>query len=627
MPIPVLEPDDTTFELVWMLYYLIITVFIALLTDRVLERRYGPPGTVAGWTAVVCIPLIPALILSTGAFGRSYHDILDGGALVSVNMMLIPLTVAVSTLSLYRGDRHSILTVSMIDCIAVIVGSGMVSLGIQELIDSYFAGNTYVELIMCEVAFGVITALLMGNRMDGELRRFAGGSKGYAGPYMVATIITAVSITGCLLLWLYNQGTGDPLMSTICIASAVSFVVMVRVMFIGISDVTSHARRDAEIDTASRLQQSIIPDGRNLDWMRGITVRSVMEPAREIAGDFCDFFPITDRRVGLVVADVSGKGIPAALFMMRCKSVIRDMMTSGRGLEDAVSAADSALSEDNPTCMFVTAFLGVLDLDSGELEYINAGHVPPFVRMSGDIGRLDGGRGPMMGIMEHRYASSRVILSDGDVVLAYTDGVNEAEHDGSFYGEGRIPGIVSSEDDAGTIVDSLRSDVRTFIQGSEPTDDMTILCLTYRGTVSEVFPAERDRCGDAVQWVSGHSDPDISLRMELITEETFLNIADNAYPGTTGDVRITVEQSDGNFSITFTDSGVMFDPTSAGYRNEGIPVEDRGPGGEGIRLISAMADTMSYSRTGDRNILTITLSKEKKGDHRDGRGHSEHRVR
>lgn len=618
MLIPVLEPDDTTFELVWMLYYLIITVFIALLTDRVLKRRYGLQRTVAGWAAVVCIPLIPALILSTGMFGRSYHDLLDGGALVSVNMMLIPLTVAVSTILLYRGDRHSILTVSMIDCIAVIVGSGMVSLGTQELIDSYFAGNTYVELIMCEVAFGVITVLLMGNRMDGELRRFAGGSKGYAGPYMVATVITAVCITGCFLLWLYNQGSADPLTSAICIASAVSFVVMVRVMFIGISDVTSHARRDAEIETASKLQQSIIPDGRDLDRMVGITVRSVMEPAREIAGDFCDFFPITDRRVGLVVADVSGKGIPAALFMMRCKSVIRDMMTSGRGLEDAASAADSALSEDNPTCMFVTAFLGVLDLDSGELEYINAGHVPPFVLRDGDVGRLDGGRGPMMGIMDHRYVSSGVTLSDGDVVLAYTDGVNEAEHDGSFYGDGRIPGIISSGGDAQSIVDSLRSDVRTFMDGSEPTDDITVLCLTYRETASKVFPAGRGSCKDAVQWVSGHCDPRISLKAELVTEETFLNIADNAYPGTTGDVRITVAQSDGNISITFTDSGVMFDPTSAGYRNDGIPLDEREPGGEGIRLVSAMADTVSYSRTGNMNMLTITLSDEKKEDHRDG---------
>ncbi|MGN0098666.1 MAG: SpoIIE family protein phosphatase [Candidatus Methanomethylophilaceae archaeon] len=614
MLIPYLNPDGLTFEILWILFYLIQMVFTGFLMGRVLERRYSVPIVIGGWVVIVGVPLIPAVLTMSGVFGDLDYNLFDGSALVSVNMLFMPLTVAVSAFALYKGEVRSRLTVSLIDYVVVMVGSSMVSLGVVELIDSYFVGNTYVDLMMCAVAFGAITVLLMGNRMNEELGRFVRESRGYAGSYMTATVFMAVCITGCLMLWLFEQGSGSGLTSIICIMTAVTFVVMIRVMFIGISGVISYARKDAELETARSLQQSIIPDGRSLDWMRGVSIRSVMEPAREIAGDFCDFFPITDRRVGIVVADVSGKGIPAALYMMRCKSTIKDRMMSGSPLEDAVTSANSSLSEDNPTCMFVTAFIASLDLDTGELEYVNAGHVPPFTRLSGDITRLDGGRGPMMGFMDHRYTSSRITLSDGDAILAYTDGVNEADHGGRFYGEDRIPGIISDNTDAGVMVDSLRSDVRSFMEGSEATDDITIVAAVFRKTDSKVFEARRGLCPEAVSWVSERFDPMLSMKAELVTEEIFLNIAENAYPDGDGDVRITMERSGGNISISFIDSGVMFDPTAVPNRNDGVPLDEREPGGEGIRLVSAMADSMSYERRGDRNMLTVTFTTEKEED-------------
>ena len=614
MLIPYLEPDDITFEILWILFYLIQMAFTGFLMGRVLERRYPVPMVLGGWIVIVGVPLIPAMLTISGVFGDLDYNLFDGSALVSINMLFMPLTIAVAAFTLYKGEVRSRLTASLIDYVAVIVGSSMISLGVVELIDSYFAGNTYVDLMMCAVAFGAITVLLMENRMNDELRRFVRESRGYAGSYMTATVFMAICITGCLMLWLFEQGSGSGLTSVICIMTAATFVVMIRVMFIGISGVISYARKDAELETARSLQQSIIPDGRSLDWMKGVSIRSVMEPAREIAGDFCDFFPITDRRVGIVVADVSGKGIPAALYMMRCKSTIKDRMMSGTALEDAVTSANSSLSEDNPTCMFVTAFIGSLDLDTGELEYVNAGHVPPFVRLSGDITRLDGGRGPMMGFMDHRYTSSKTTLSDGDVILAYTDGVNEADHGGCFYGEDRIPGMISDDNDAGAIVDSLHSDVRMFMEGSEATDDVTIVAAVFRKTESKVFEARRELCPDAVSWVSERFDPVLSMKAELVTEELFLNIADNAYPNGDGDVRITVARSGGNISISFIDSGVMFDPTAVPNRNDGVPLDEREPGGEGIHLVSVMADSMSYERRGDRNMLTVTFKTEKEED-------------
>ena len=219
-----------------------------------------------------------------------------------------------------------------------------------------------------------------------------------------------------------------------------------------------------------------------------------------------------------------------------------------------------------------------------------------------------------MGFMDHRYTSSSITVSDGDAILAYTDGVNEAEHGGRFYGEERIPMILSQNDDAGPMVDALRSDVRSFMSGSEATDDVTIVAAVFRRTESKVFDARREVCPEAVSWVSERFDPMLSMKAELVTEEIFLNIAENAYPGGDGDVRITVGRSGESISISFIDSGVMFDPTTVSNRNEGVPLDEREPGGEGIHLVSVMSDSMDYLRRDDRNMLTVTFISKQGGE-------------
>ena len=206
MLIPYLEPDDITFEILWILFYLIQMAFTGFLMGRVLERRYPVPMVLGGWIVIVGVPLIPAMLTISGVFGDLDYNLFDGSALVSINMLFMPLTIAVAAFTLYKGEVRSRLTVSLIDYVAVIVGSSMISLGVVELIDSYFAGNTYVDLMMCAVAFGAITVLLMENRMNDELRRFVRESRGYAGSYMTATVFMAICITGCLMLWLFNAG-------------------------------------------------------------------------------------------------------------------------------------------------------------------------------------------------------------------------------------------------------------------------------------------------------------------------------------------------------------------------------------------------------------------------------------
>ena len=595
------------YELVWTLFYAVYVSMVAILMSMTMERRYSRSGTVLGWVAITVVPVLPVLymVLSGDVYGLDTGiPGLDSGPLIGLHTLAMPLTVVVASF-LYKGDVKNRVTVALLDYIVITVGACMTATGVVKGINTFFAGNTHADLLMCELAFGAITIILMGNRMVDELRGFMKGRGDHSAPYMVVMVFMSVCTTVSLLLWLYD--TDETLLSSsICAITAISFIVMIRMMFLSIEDISSSARRDAELDTARDLQRSIIPDGGRIRWMLGAEIGSVMEPAREVAGDFCDFFPIDDRRLGIVIADVSDKGIPAALFMMRCKSIIKDRMMSGDDLGTAVTSANRSLCDDNPSCMFVTAFMGVLDMDTGVLEYVDAGHVPPFVRMSGDIVRLTDGKGPMMGLMELEYTPSHVTLSDGDMFLAYTDGVNESERDGGFYGEGRIPEIMAGCTTAGGLVDALRSDVRSFMDGSEPTDDMTILSMSFFRTVSRVFTAEASSCQDIVSWVSGNCPVGIAMKAELVTEEMVLNIANHAYGGRGGEARIIIRPSEEHAEITFIDSGPYFDPTVDRVRPE-TPLEEREPGGEGLHLVRSMVGSMEYRRTGERNIVTISI--------------------
>ena len=211
-----------------------------------------------------------------------------------------------------------------------------------------------------------------------------------------------------------------------------------------------------------------------------------MNPAREVGGDFYDFFFVDDDHLALVIADVSGKGIPAALFMMISKVILQSFATAGQSVADVLANTNEALCADNQADMFVTIWLGVLEISTGKLVAANAGHEYPAIkRANGRFELLKDKHGLMVGIMEGvRYKEYELMLDPGDKIFVYTDGVPEATAlDEEMFGFERMLDALNAQPDATAeqLLHNVQAAVDTFVGSAEQFDDLTMLCLEYRG--------------------------------------------------------------------------------------------------------------------------------------------------
>jgi len=236
-----------------------------------------------------------------------------------------------------------------------------------------------------------------------------------------------------------------------------------------------------ELEIARTMQQSILP--RRLPAMRGIDVTALMVPAREVGGDFYDYFMIDDDHFAVVIADVSGKGIPAAFFMAISRTLLKSNALFLREPAQVATRLNEQLCAENEQLMFVTAFVAVLDMRQGTLDFVNAGHNPPVLRdRRGGVSLLPRGQNPALAVVRgHPYAQGRIQLRAGDTLLLYTDGMTEAnDPSGSLFGEDRLLDAVALHDPAcEDLPQALLRRVRAFEAGSAQADDITCVALRY----------------------------------------------------------------------------------------------------------------------------------------------------
>ena len=214
-------------------------------------------------------------------------------------------------------------------------------------------------------------------------------------------------------------------------------------------------------------------------------------PAREVGGDLYDFFRLDDRRLFLLIGDVAGKGLSASIFMAVSKALYKGAMlrSPDADIGQIMSAANAEVSRDNAQALFVTAFAAILDLDSGELHYCNAGHDNPYRLPAGQAGvlRIEDGDGPPLCALEtYDYRSGRCQLQPDEVLCLMTDGVLEAQNGaGELYGSARVERLLTQpavrDGSVQALVAALEADVKTFEAGTEAADDLTLLVLRWRG--------------------------------------------------------------------------------------------------------------------------------------------------
>ena len=214
-----------------------------------------------------------------------------------------------------------------------------------------------------------------------------------------------------------------------------------------------------------------------------------MKPARDVGGDFYDFFMTDEKHIAFLIADVSDKGVPAALFMMSAKNLINYRAHEGGTPGEILTAVNSQLCRDNVPRMFATVWMGILDLDSGIITCANAGHERPAI--SSEAGRLEliakDKHGTPVGMLAgFQYTDYEIVLKEGDSILLYTDGVIEAKNNkGEFYGVQRMVRDASGSEtgDGNTsprcMIENLILKTEEYVNDAEQFDDMTMLCLTY----------------------------------------------------------------------------------------------------------------------------------------------------
>ena len=211
-----------------------------------------------------------------------------------------------------------------------------------------------------------------------------------------------------------------------------------------------------------------------------------MEPAREVGGDFYDFFLIDPDHLCLVIADVSGKGIPAALFMMISKTILQSVAMLGRGASDILKKTNEALCTNNNVDMFVTAWVGIVEISTGKLTAANAGHEYPVIKHADGSFELYKDKHGLVigGMIDTVYNEYEIGLKPGDKLFLYTDGIPEASNsEGKMYGLDRLITALNQDSDgsAKEIVDNVRSSVAGFVKDAEQFDDLTMLCFEYNG--------------------------------------------------------------------------------------------------------------------------------------------------
>lgn len=403
------------------------------------------------------------------------------------------------------------------------------------------------------------------------------------------------------------------------------YLMMYWSIFKGITLSTEAMKNRAELDVAKHIQASVLPNTfPAFPDRKEFTVYASMEPAREVGGDFYDFFFVDENHLALVIADVSGKGIPAALFMMTARTLLKNLALAGRPPEEVLSEANKRLCENNKAAMFVTAWMGILEIDSGRLLFANAGHNPPLLKQEGGEYRfLDHKtyyRSIMLGMREHiSYRCNEMILKTGDVLFLYTDGVTEAcNRKFSLFGEKQLKNCLDSLDTSAPdeIVSRVKSRLEDFVDGAEQFDDITMLALRI-DTLLQVYEtaAKKEQTAAVSAFVenllekSGCSMKVVHQAL-IAVDEIFSNIV--RYSGAD---RVTIRcmVTEREVTLAFEDNGKAFNPLDTEEPDISAPREKRRIGGLGVFVVKKSMDAVNYAYQDGKNILTVTKQFDAQG--------------
>ncbi len=387
-------------------------------------------------------------------------------------------------------------------------------------------------------------------------------------------------------------------------------------------------RMESELNIGRDIQMSMLPLSFPAFPEQGeFDVHAALYPAQEVGGDFYDMFMIDLDHFCFCVGDVSGKGVPAALFMAVTKTLIKSRAANDLSPASILSHVNSETAEGNDSAMFVTLFLAILNLQTGEMVYSNAGHNPPYLmRNNGDMERLEKRHGPVIGAMEGiAYGEDSTSLNPHDLIYLYTDGVTEAmDIDGGLYGEPRLRERLAEADypAARDAVEDTVDDVWRFQGDASQADDITIMSVRYHGAVTREGETELtlNMRNDITAigainkefnvFAEKHGVPSsVQRRMNVCLDELLNNVisygfCDEEQAGE-HEIELHFRLLDSELVVTIVDDGKPFNPFGNDPPDTCLSVEDRPIGGLGVHLVKNFMDKVHYERHGENNVVTL----------------------
>ncbi len=395
-----------------------------------------------------------------------------------------------------------------------------------------------------------------------------------------------------------------------------------------------------ELDIARRVQLSLLPG--DIKKSDAFDIAGGMWPAKEVGGDFLDYFRLDDSRVGLAIADVSGKGVPAALFTVMARTLLRNTVTYMKSPGKVLESVNQFLERNNSEQLFVTYFYGILDEASGIFTYTNCGHNPPILLDDNGARFLPTTNGMVLAMFgDLEFEDACVQLNKNSRIIMYTDGITEAFNaEGEAYGDDRLLEIIgqlptqSPQDDVNFIVD----EVNKFVQDAPQFDDMACVVLQFNKTLSdeqvktmqsewkvpqsrilelEVKPqlSELPKIATEIEFFANHYKWPASwiTKATLSVDELFTNIVnygmqDQENPS---DILVWLRYVDGVLTIVLEDKGVEFNPfAEVETPSLDEPLEERQIGGLGVYFVKTLMDEVKYERIDGTNRITLSLSSD-----------------
>ncbi|MFC2100956.1 SpoIIE family protein phosphatase [Bacteroidota bacterium] len=384
-------------------------------------------------------------------------------------------------------------------------------------------------------------------------------------------------------------------------------------------------RMEGELNVARDIQMSMLPlifpafpDRKEID------VYANLIPAREVGGDFYDFYFLDENHFCVVIGDVSGKGVPAALMMAVTKTLLKSRAGNDLSTASILTHVNNEIAKDNDTYMFITIFMGILNINTGELVYTNAGHNPSYILTSDKKTLiLDDLHGPVTGIMEQlTYAESKINLNKDDYIFAYTDGITESQNErGELFSDARLLNLLETMafNSPKSLIESIIQEVKRFEDKAEQFDDITVLSLRYCQNPNSIrFDQTAINISNNLKEIAiaiekfeqfalkNNLNLTVIQKFNVTLDELLNNVISYGYEDELSHViNIHIVLRGERLAISLIDDGKPFNPFKNDPADTKLSIEERKVGGLGIHLVKNLMDEYDYKRSADKNIITI----------------------